>query len=124
MNFKSENTEGLREYLEKYIERFKGDSEWEGYDYSFNHLSGVYKGLAGKEFTPLEARNFKLMYDPRKDVSVLNEVSRSSQTYRDAHVVDKVGDLLERGKTHIYFVYGNRHALAQRPALEYVMGSV
>lgn len=123
-NFGAKHTEGLRKYLELYIERFKQDSNWEDFDYSFEHLNDIYMGLTGRDFTPSEQRTFENMVDPRNNTSILDEVSRKSQTYRDVCIISNAHDLLERGKTHFFFMYGSGHALTQRSALEYVLENV
>jgi hypothetical protein len=55
------------------------------------------------------------------DQTVLNEVARLSNRYRDAFVVSRIRDLL-RTYDRLLIVFGATHACMQRPAIERILG--
>jgi hypothetical protein len=117
------NRGGFKEYVERFTERFKQTTKWEGFDYSYEHALRLGEQILGKpidvENTP-EATDLidPIPWEEKKDgQTVLNRVGEAASLFRDRNIVSEIADAL---KTHkrIFIVYGASHAAMQEPALQ------
>jgi hypothetical protein len=111
----------LEEYLNPRINKFKRNSNWEGFDYSFENYKKLYNVLFGKELDLNDNKSFHHLVDPiprkGKEMEFTNRIAQTALIYRDVHIVDQIREKLKTYKK-IFVVYGATHAVMQEPALE------
>ncbi len=119
---------GFRKYVEPFIDRFKQVTNWEGFDYSYEHALQLGEQILGKAID-VESEPDALDYiDPipwqekKEKQTILNRIGEESSRFRDRKIVS---DLAEALKTHkrIFVVYGASHAAMQEPALRKLLES-
>jgi hypothetical protein len=111
----------FEDYLKPQLERFAREASWEDYDISATNLDRIYQEITGRPFTPDEKQRFRQLYDPKKETNPVNHVGREVHIFRDTEVVKATDSLLQEGKTDLFFVYGNGHALTQRAAIKFIL---
>jgi hypothetical protein len=119
---------GFKGYAEFFIDSFKKATNWEDFDYLYEHALEAAQKAIGKDID-VEHDEYTLDYvdpipwDNKKDAqTVLNEIARATSQYRDRFMVSEIAKLL---KTHkkIFVVFGASHAVMQEPALRELIRS-
>lgn len=103
-----------KEYFERFMKR---DCEVVGWKiYSYEDLKEIHKNIFGTEFDPNDENHFYKNVAPNEFNSVINEISREEDIYRDISVIEKTIEYWKRGYS-IFITYGSGHAVIQEPAL-------
>jgi hypothetical protein len=117
------NWQGFKQYVERFIERFKETTNWENFDYSYEHAIKLGEQILGR---PLDVENEPDATDfidpiPREEKketqTILNRIGSAASLFRDRKIVS---DILEAFKNHnrVFVVYDASHAAMQEPALK------
>lgn len=105
---------GCREYLQKYMERFRSDSQW-----NVDLLIALETDMFAEIGTGDNGR-FKRMIDPivrqGKEYTAVNKISAESGLYRDIYIFERITEGLKK-YNKVLIVYGSAHAVVQEPAL-------
>ncbi|MEK7510462.1 MAG: hypothetical protein AAB567_02845 [Patescibacteria group bacterium] len=119
--------EAFEEYIASHIEGFQGATNWEDFDYSVEHAVQIGKEMWNTNLN-LEDREFyegRVAPVPSEDLkdnqTTINEIARQSNSFRDVHMVNQIGEALKEND-RIFIVEGNAHAVRQRRALETLLG--
>jgi hypothetical protein len=115
--------QSFNEYVSRFIESFKRNTNWEGFDYSYEHAMQLGEQILGRKIDVENEPNATDYIDPipweekRDNQTVLNRIGEASSLFRDRKIVS---DLAEALKTHkkVFVVYGASHAAMQEPALK------
>jgi len=121
--------EGFKKYVSGFIDRFKRATNWDGFDYSYEHAirlgEQIFDETVDVENDPNALdRTDPIPWDEKKEKqTILNRISEASSLFRDKKIVK---DILEAFKTHkrVFVVYGASHAVMQEPALKKSFESV
>ena len=111
----------FKEYIKPTLEEFKKATQWADFDYSFERALYVGKKIWGDDMNPAD-ESWEFRLDPVSRASqtehetVVNEIARESNVFRDTHILEKVKETLQ-GRDRIFIVYGATHAVMQRPAI-------
>jgi hypothetical protein len=114
--------EGFENYAKYFIKMFAEATNWDNFDYSYEHAYARFSELLGKEIDVESVENSIDYVDPipweeRKDAqTVLNAIARETSLYRDQFIVSQIAEYLKTYK-RIFTVYGSSHAFMQEPAL-------
>ena len=115
--------DGFEKYVQRYIERFKQTTNWEGFDYSYERSIKLGEQIFGEAVDVENDQNATDRIDPipwdekKEKQTILNRIGEASSLFRDRKIVR---DILEAFKTHkrVFVVYGSSHAAMQEPALK------
>jgi len=117
----------FKEFADRVIEKIKRETQWEGFDYSYEHAEKLAHQFWGEGINTDDRKYYKEKTDPipwpekkPDEITDVNLVSRYSSLFRDRYIVGKIAEYL---KTHdrIFIVYGASHAVMQEPALKKLM---
>jgi hypothetical protein len=92
---------------------FDSLTEFTEFDFTLEHMKEIHNKITGSEFDV----NNRIDINPRKQDTVIGQISHASSSYRDFYHVRKIEQELNSGYA-VFVVNGNEHALVQRPALE------
>lgn len=110
----------FEDYIKPRLLDFKQATQWKDFDYSFEKAEEMSKKIWG-EFNIENPLFYKEKVDPvqyKKDEgTIINEISKQSINFRDAHIVEKIAKGLEK-HDNVFVVYGAAHAVRQKPALK------
>jgi hypothetical protein len=113
---------GFKEYTEPFIDSFKKATNWEDFDYSYEHVLEAAQRAIGKN---IDVENDKqslgyvdpIPWDNKKDAqTVMNKIARATSQYRDKFMVSEIARALQSYKK-VFVVFGASHAVMQEPAL-------
>jgi hypothetical protein len=106
--------EDCKKYLIPFLETFQEESGWD---------SAELHALEREVLTELDVQDekkYQAQVDPipwdGKPQTVLNEISRNSNRFRDEYIVDRIAEGLKQYDT-LFVVYGSAHAVKMEPAL-------
>lgn len=109
INFNSE--ESLEDYTSKYLGYYFYKPEWEGFDFSIDHLKELYKNKFNKE---IGKEDKAIIYEFVKPTDT--NISGESSDIRDTHILNTI---LEYWKeNNLFIVYGSGHAIRLEKALK------
>lgn len=115
--------DGFKKYTEKSITHFEQATNWENFDYSYEHAIELAQQILGRPLD-VESESESIDFvDPiprtqkRQTQTILNRISAASGLTRDKKIVS---DILDAFKDHdrIFVVYGASHAVMQEPAFK------
>ena len=116
--------QSLREYVEPRLKRFQEATQWDGFDYSWDHLTMIGQELWGDpEINQTDPDHYVPLIDPtpwpgtEQYQSPINEIAREGSLLRDRYLIREIARDLQ---THSrpFVVFGASHAVMIRPALE------
>ncbi len=114
--------EGFKDYVKGSIDRFKQATNWEGFDYSYDHAIKLAQEILGHTIdveNEAEALDYidPIPWEDKKDTqTIFNRIGEASSLFRDRKIVSDVANSLESYK-RVFVVYGASHAVMQEPAL-------
>lgn len=115
------NRQGFKQYVVRFIERFKQTTNWENFNYSYERAIELGEQILGRSIdveNEPEAIYF-IEPVPREEKlnkqTILNRIGQQSSLFRDREIVRGIVDAL---MTHrrVFVVYGVSHAVMQEPA--------
>ncbi len=107
----------FNEYILKSVLRYKNIFNWESFDFSFEtNILTVHKKLFGKEFDLNDKEFLRKIPVPVGNISIINEVARTSSQNRNFFILDNIEKLWNEGK-NIFIVYGASHSIMQERAI-------
>jgi len=114
--------DSFERYIEPMIEEFTEATDWEDFDYSYEHAIRVGEQLLGQSITPEQETDAESMVDPTpwedQEQTVLNRIGEEASLFRDKQIVKRIADLKEQNTYQSIFVmYGASHAVMQEQAL-------
>jgi hypothetical protein len=116
----TKSLEDCKSYLEQHLNSFREASGW-----GDENLDRFEEQLLSE----LDVGNgafYNAQVDPipweDKPQTVLNEISRGSNRFRDEHIFERIVEGLKT-HNHLFVVYGSAHAVMQEPALRALFGS-
>lgn len=115
--------QGFKQYVERFIDSFKWRTDWEHFDYSYEHAIKLGEQILGRSIdveNESDATNFidPIPWEKKKESqTILNRIGSASSFFRDQKIVS---DILEAFKNHkrVFVVYGASHAAMQEPAFK------
>jgi hypothetical protein len=111
----------FNEYISKNVERYKNIFGWESFDFSFDPtILATHKKLFGKEFDLNDKEFLRKIPIPVGNLSIINEVARTSSQNRNFFILDTIEKLWNEGK-NIFIVYGASHAIMQERAIKEIV---
>ena len=114
--------QSFKEYVSRFIESFEKNTNWEEFNYSYEHAIQLGEQILGKKIDVEDEPNGTDYIDPipweeKKDKqTVLNRIGEASSLFRDRKIVNDIAEALETHKK-VFVVYGASHAAMQEPAL-------
>jgi hypothetical protein len=112
----------VEQYLESnIIKSFKDATNWEGFDYSIEHLEKIGKEIWGDKadirVPDFSSERTNPVPEEEEFKTRVTEVAKASSKFRDVYMVKALKDAL---KTHNkpFVIFGSSHAYMQRPALK------
>lgn len=117
---------GFKEYTLPFIDSFKKATNWNDFDYSYEHALEVAQKAIGND---VDVENDKqtidyvdpIPWENKKDTqTVMNQVARATSQYRDKFMVSAIAKAMETHKK-VFVVFGASHAVMQEPALKDLM---
>jgi hypothetical protein len=116
------NKEGFKQYVQGFIDRFKQSTNWNEFDYSYEHAIKIGEQTLNQsvdvENEP-DALDFidPIPWDNKKEKqTVLNQIGKESSLFRDTKILNDIANAFETHK-RVFVVYGASHAVMQEPAL-------
>lgn len=111
----------IEEYLGSYIERFQKDTNWEGFDYSLEHLKKVGEEIWGERGDIAKEDAWRTDPVPYKDKKSalwnnVNRISQQSSYFRDRFMVHRIEETMKEND-RLFIVFGSSHAFMQEPTL-------
>ena len=113
----------FKEYSEPFIEQFKNETNWEGFDYSFERAINISEQIVGKPINFSDEEEASDYIDPtpwsekKEKQTVLNHIGEASSAFRDKNIVKEIAEVQKKYK-RLFIVYGASHAVMQEPALK------
>ena len=107
----------FKTYIQQYLERDQGVSQWPDFDFSLENMKLIHKNLFGTDFNELDAEFFSKIVNPSLTVSLINDVARSCGGFREIEILKEIEHFWNDGK-NIFIVYGQTHAVIQEPVLK------
>ena len=112
---KEKREEECKEYLNSFFERFQQESGWNQQEME----SLKQKFLSELDVDDVE--RYESQVDPipwkGKEQTVINDVARSSNAFRDKHIVERIAEGIKK-HDRIFVVYGSAHAVKEEPAIK------
>lgn len=106
----------FEQYIESYLQYYRTNTNWNGYDFSFSYVKEISPGLIGEEFNVHSQELFYQLTNPSIFKTRFNELGRDIDVYRDTAAVKGILDLWREGFS-IFVVFGSGHAVIQERAL-------
>ncbi|MCH7604396.1 hypothetical protein IID24_00125 [Patescibacteria group bacterium] len=123
---KEDSDKNFRELIDRHIEEISLATKWEGFDYSYEHAVEIGKNIfLDRKFDP-EDEFYQDRVGPflseshKEEETVINRISQEFNYFRDVYIVNQIREELE-DTDRIFVVYGETHAVMQRPALEKII---
>ncbi len=117
------NKRDFKEYSHYFIEQFKDETNWEGFDYSYGPAIQIGELILGKPINLDNEEEASDYIDPtpwpnkKEKQTVLNRIGEASSEFRDKHIIKDIDEALKIYK-RLFIVYGASHAVMQEPALK------
>ncbi len=115
----------FEDYAAGFIRMFKQATQWEGFDYSYEHTIKIAEEILGRKIKLNDEQEANDRIDPipwpgsERHWSVINEICQASSRFRDEEIVRQIYEEIEKGG-NIFVVYGSSHAAMQEPAFKYL----
>lgn len=106
----------FEEYVVRFLERDKNESQWDDFDFSFENMKIIHERLFGKKFDFNDSNFFGDLVTPVELNTVINKVSRASGDVREVHIVNEIHKYWKKGCS-LFIEYGASHAVRQEPVL-------
>lgn len=106
----------FKEYMGRFLARDEKDSQWVGFDFSFENMERIHKTIFGTDFSYQDKDFFYSIINPTKEKSIINAVAGSCSMFRNVHIVAMIEELWKDGK-NIFAVFGGGHLILQERAL-------
>lgn len=106
----------VRKYMQKILDRFKSNLNWEEFDFSYDNLKLIYQQTLGHIFDLNNEILHRSLVDPTKDETVINKVAQSSSQYRNLNIAREIIAYWKDGYS-IFATYGSGHAYVLEPIL-------
>lgn len=114
----------FRDYVKRTINQFAQTTQWENYDYSYEHAMSIGESIVGHSVQPETSLRAEDYVDPipYPDVTetAFHRVARATSLYRDTFMVREIAEVL-RSHNRLFIVFGSSHAIMQEPALRELM---
>lgn len=116
------NKQDFKEYSRYFIEQFKDETNWEGFNYSFERAIQIGESILGKPINLGDEEEASDYIDPtpwpekKEKQTVLNRIGEKSSEFRDECIIKDIATALKKYK-RLFVVYGASHAVMQEPAL-------
>jgi hypothetical protein len=107
----------FEEYIVRFLERDKKESQWTNFDFSLDNMKIIHKKLFGKRFDLNDSDFFRDLVTPVELKTIINKVSRASGDVREGHIVNEIHKYWKNGYS-IFIEYGASHAVRQEPLLK------
>jgi hypothetical protein len=104
------------DYLEPYLDPYRAQAGWDGYDFSLTHVRALLQGLLGREFDEHDSAFFYRQINPSIFETRFNQLSRDIDVYRDTAVVKEIVTRFRAGES-LFIVFGCGHAVVQERAI-------
>lgn len=118
---KERSAEECKKYLKPYFKGMRRDSGWDDIELD---------ALEQEVLTDLDVddpEKYHAQVDPipweGKPQTVLNEISRNSNNFRDRYIFERIADGLNK-YDRLFIVYGSAHAVKQEPALRALLENI
>lgn len=117
------NKQEFKEYSKSFIEQFTTETNWEGFDYSYERAIQLAELILGKPINFSDEEQASDYIDPtpwpakKEKQTVLNRIGEASSTFRDENIVKDIAEALKQ-YNRLFIVYGASHAVMQEPALK------
>ncbi|MFA5130881.1 MAG: hypothetical protein WC467_00480 [Patescibacteria group bacterium] len=117
------NKQEFKEYSQSFIEQFKKETNWEGFDYSYERAIQIAELILGKTINFSDEEEASDYIDPtpwsekKEKQTVLNRIGEASSAFRDKNIVEDIAEALKKYK-RLFIVYGASHAVMQESALK------
>lgn len=117
-----QDKDDFREYVQREIDSIKQNTDWEGFDYSYENAERVAQQLWGEGIDLDDPEYYADKVDPipweekKNQQTEVNLAARASSRFRDQYIIGRLAEYL---KTHdrVFIVYGASHAVMQEPAI-------
>jgi len=106
--YKSVQKNKPEEKISQLIDRFKKNSLWDSYDYSFRKFKKIFKKILGEGFSP--QKNYTKHFNPNLKYSRLNFATYQLNILRDNFTMQKIFNSLIKYK-RIFIIKGSHHLL-------------
>lgn len=123
---KKEERIEVEKHLGRFIKFFKDATNWPGFDYSVEGLQRIGEGIWGATRSKLDnedtafERTDPVPWKKAKDKqTIINEISRGSSYFRDAHIVGNIKKALEK-HDRVFVTFGASHAVMQEKAIRQI----
>jgi hypothetical protein len=112
---------GFKDFVAPSINKFRDSTNWDEFDYSYENATHIIEKVLGETIDIEKFSDADKFLDPirreNSDGTTFNKISRVQIVFRDKIIVTKIAETLKVHK-NIFIVYGNSHAVMERPALE------
>lgn len=102
-------------YIQAFLNADKKYANWEGYDFSLEHMKELHKRFTKIEFDLSDSKVFYDESNPANSKSVGGRVARAS-TMRDEYIAAQIVSKMKLG-TSVFAIYGGGHVVIQEPLL-------
>jgi len=99
---------GLIEYT---ILKFKSNSNWDNYEYTFQNLKKIFKSLMEKDLDIYQ--DFSDYFNPNLSFSIFNKISRDLSEFRDSFTMNLLKEILIHNRK-IFIIKGKSHLYKQK----------
>lgn len=118
------SAESFREFMEPILEGFKESTNWDGFDYSYEHAVDIGRAIWNEDLDVINFNERKVDPVLRKkfegEHTTVNDIAAESSLFRDMHIANKIDEALQK-HDRVLVVYGSAHAVMQEPALRKVV---
>lgn len=114
---------GFKNYVHRFIERFREDTNWENFDYTYENGVKIAEQIIGRQIDVENESNAGDFVDPipwdakKENQTVINRVGRATSVFRDRKIVSEIIEAFNNHKK-VFVVFGASHAVMQEPALK------
>jgi hypothetical protein len=102
------------QYIQAFLNADKKYADWEGYDFSLEHMKLLHQQFTGKEIDLSDEVIFYDQSNPANSKSVGGMVA--SNTVRDEYIAAQIVSKIKSG-TSVFAIYGGGHVVVQEPLL-------
>jgi len=107
----------LKDYIKVFLENNRKDSGWYDIDFSYEGMMDIHKRLFNTEFNETNKDFLGSILDPRKNTSIINQISEYDDSgLRDNYVLDQIDGYWKKGLS-IFIIYRFSHAIIMEPVL-------
>lgn len=102
-------------YIQAFLDADRKYANWDGYDFSLEHMQTLHLQFTGKEFDLADEGIFYDQSNPANSKTIGGRLARANSS-RDEHIAEQIVSTMKQGVS-IFAIYGGGHVVVQEPLL-------